>query len=247
MFNEQKELCKNGRLGGCHSGSNNIIMRIQPINTFTCFKDVLILTYMFDGQFLKYYFDLNGIQYDYCIAAQTDDGKYIFKDVDKPPIDSIDKSLINIYEGKYNEIGDGEYKLSKNWYTKNDLSQLKKNLYNYNRYCIKAKADDIIWTCYQDFEKYLSGKGFTHSFIPLNCKATNDYKDRFTVSYLVNRFGKPDIINFFKYYGITIDVNKYALSELLQFIWRSRIRENKPINLYLPSSRMRKLLLEWLK
>lgn len=33
---------------------------------------------------------------------------------------------------------------------------------------------------------------------------------------------------------------------MVQFIWRSRIREGKEISLYIPSKRMRELLKEWL-
>ena len=40
--------------------------------------------------------------------------------------------------------------------------------------------------------------------------------------------------------------NQYALTELVQWVWRSRIRKGEPITLYLPSLRMRKLFEEWL-
>ncbi|MNR36774.1 hypothetical protein D3C85_1547400 [compost metagenome] len=43
-----------------------------------------------------------------------------------------------------------------------------------------------------------------------------------------------------------MDQTLYALSEMVQFIWRSRIRDGKEINLYIPSKRMRELLKEWL-
>ena len=49
-----------------------------------------------------------------------------------------------------------------------------------------------------------------------------------------------------------INKDKYALSILLQWIWRSRIRniadsdENRKIDLYLPSSRMKHILMDWL-
>jgi len=33
---------------------------------------------------------------------------------------------------------------------------------------------------------------------------------------------------------------------MLQWIFRSSIRDNKPINIYIPSSRMRNLLVKWL-
>ena len=39
----------------------------------------------------------------------------------------------------------------------------------------------------------------------------------------------------------------YALSEMIQWIFRSRIRNNEDINIYIPSSRMRNLLIEFLE
>ena len=38
----------------------------------------------------------------------------------------------------------------------------------------------------------------------------------------------------------------YALTELIQWVWRSRVRKEEPITLYLPSPRMRRLFEEWL-
>ena len=40
--------------------------------------------------------------------------------------------------------------------------------------------------------------------------------------------------------------DQYALTELIQWVWRSRIRKGEPITLYLPCPRMRKLFEEWL-
>ena len=50
------------------------------------------------------------------------------------------------------------------------------------------------------------------------------------------------------------DADLWALQEMLQYIWRSRIRGNentvnkqdRAINLYIPSKRMRNLLEQWL-
>ena len=39
-----------------------------------------------------------------------------------------------------------------------------------------------------------------------------------------------------------VDEDGYALSEMIQFIWRSAIRNNEPIYCYIPSKRMRDLL-----
>ena len=47
--------------------------------------------------------------------------------------------------------------------------------------------------------------------------------------------------------GYPLDVDKLALSEMIQWIWRSAIRDGKEIWIYIPSSRMRGLLEDWIK
>ena len=39
----------------------------------------------------------------------------------------------------------------------------------------------------------------------------------------------------------------YALTELIQWVWRSRIRKGEPITLYLPAPRMRSIFINWLE
>ena len=51
---------------------------------------------------------------------------------------------------------------------------------------------------------------------------------------------------FFVQKGVTVDEETYALSELVQWIFRSQLRDGKEINLYIPSERMRRLLKKWL-
>ena len=38
----------------------------------------------------------------------------------------------------------------------------------------------------------------------------------------------------------------HSLGEMLQFLYRGCIREDKKMNIYIPSSRMRNLLFRWL-
>ena len=45
---------------------------------------------------------------------------------------------------------------------------------------------------------------------------------------------------------IQLRIQLLALSEMLQWVWRSAIRDDKPINLYIPSRRMRELLIDWI-
>jgi hypothetical protein len=43
-----------------------------------------------------------------------------------------------------------------------------------------------------------------------------------------------------------MDKEAYALSEMVQWIWRSAIRKGEDIWIYIPSRRMRTLLQDWL-
>lgn len=111
-FNEVKHLCNLGSL--CCYGEKTLMLWLMPIKAFACFDKVTILTYMFEGQLQKYYYDLYDVDYDYGIACKDEDGNYIFKDIDVPPETKLDKSLFDILEAeKMNRIGVGERFLSK--------------------------------------------------------------------------------------------------------------------------------------
>ncbi len=73
------------------------------------------------------------------------------------------------------------------------------------------------------------------------------YSNRFNLAYLVNIYPHPSIVKFFRGKDIEVNGDSYALSEMLQWIWRSRIRNGLPVNIYIPSSRMRSLLEKWIE
>ena len=89
-------------------------------------------------------------------------------------------------------------------------------------------------------------------FLPCNAKATNDYSNCTGVAYLCNRFFDVNCVNFLAQQAkeknnpqLKFDNDNYALSELLQFIWRSNVRvadSGKPVYVWVPNSRMRRLL-----
>ena len=91
-----------------------------------------------------------------------------------------------------------------------------------------------------------TGGRYRGSFLSLTARATNRYRDRTVVAYIANRFIDPNVLKFFADEGITIDTDEFALSEMLQFIWRSAIRDGKKITVYIPSKRMRELLIAWI-
>jgi hypothetical protein len=54
------------------------------------------------------------------------------------------------------------------------------------------------------------------------------------------------IKGYFEDRGITVHEELYALSEMIQWIWRSQIRDDLPIKVFIPSERMRNLFIQWL-
>jgi hypothetical protein len=232
---------------------DTILIWTFPADIFKSFNEVYILTYQFEAQIQKYYYDLHNIKYENYIAV-NESNCYTFKpmpeDYSEKEIKQQLKSKINIIEhDKLNKIGNEDYSLSKNWYINASdpiINQLKRNTENFFRNIVNSKANENLYTTFKDYQSKVKGKRYTKAFIPLNIRATNEYRERFNLAYLLNRFPNTVISNFLKGKGIRIDKDYYALSEMLQWIWRSAIRDGNNINLYIPSKRMRTLLMQWL-
>ena len=52
---------------------------------------------------------------------------------------------------------------------------------------------------------------------------------------------------FYNAHGIEVNEDMYALSVMVQWIWRSAIRCGQEIYIYIPSKRMRTLLENWIE
>lgn len=231
-----------------------------PVNLFKCFSEIYILTFLFQGSYQKHYFDLFKVQYDY--YSIKDDKLVKYEPVSKETLQEL-KGLINIYEGNLNNIGDTKFSLASTWCSKNIkkkdgvnsiyLDSLKNNTYNYFFNIVKGKSDSNMWSCFKPYKSLLSGKGYSKGFVEFNTRATNEFIHKSNIAYLVNIFCHPSMSIYFKQKGIDLDEDSYALSILIQFIWRSRIRdtklplEDRKINIFIPSLRMRNLLKNFLE
>lgn len=238
-----------------------------PIEVFRegIFDEIFILTYQFDSQIQAYYYKFFELEYKTYVVRETAKRKYSLFPVEEYPDDDIEwrrsiKSLIHICETeKLNKIGniyrDATNKkietcLSKNWFDKTDKENIKvlvKNCVNFFTNYHKAKSNQKMWTCFKANKKlfksdFIPAKGW----IELNARATNDYAEKNVLVYPINRYLNPFYTVFFAKKDIFVDQDKYALSELIQWIFRSAIRNNKEIWIYIPSERMRNLLTEWL-
>ena len=104
-----------------------------------------------------------------------------------------------------------------------------------------------MWTTFKDCRKRVKGKGFTKGFVVLNQKATNRYSHKTTLAYGLNLFMNVPIKRYFESRKVEVNEDLWSLNEMLQWLFRSAIRNGEPIDIYVPSRRMRELLLNWIE
>lgn len=75
-----------------------------------------------------------------------------------------------------------------------------------------------MWTCFKNDIPKLKCEGYTKGFVPCNARAINDFKDKQSLAYTVNRFMNPYEYKFFKSKGAEVNQDMFALSELIQWI-----------------------------
>jgi hypothetical protein len=255
VFSGLRSMIEGGYL---QSFRNMFFYWYYPPDVFMAFDEVYVLTYLFDAQFLRYYFNINKIEYEYRWVDNIN-GEYVIVDYPVTPAHAHGlKDKIHILDRPaLNESGDGDWDLSSTWYKKElkkhkktqenpKIKALRNNISNYFKNIMHKRGGEVLWTTYGQGKDALTGKGYKKGFISYNTRATNEYREKDTIAYMVNVFPNPNYVEFFRSKGCDVDGDGYALSEMIQLIWRSAIREGKDIWIYIPSKRMRTLLTDWL-
>lgn len=230
-----------------------------PVSVFKSFRSVYILTYMFWGQSQRYYFKMFDVPMFFNSVEKQESGRFELIPYIKPTKEDVAflKENINIYypkrfnENDMNAVGDKRGAFSHSWLSENVRDKemvklIRSHAYNFYWNKSKVKSDKVMWTCLKEFENKLTPKSAKKQFVSLTARATNDYIDKEVCIYLANRFMNPVEKKFFQFHNVNVDEEFWALSELIQWLFRSRIRRGEPIDLYIPSSRMRNLLAKYL-
>lgn len=220
----------------------------MPIDLIKSFKEVWVATYRFEGSVMSSYLKSHNIPYKV--------EKFGLK-----PQDFIDlinvvglkenthEELLNSTKKKINFVGNKFNSLSSTNYS-NDCNnicvELSTNLDNFRKNITKSKSDNILWTTFKKYKDKVSGRNFRKNWLPFNTKATNNYSDVKNMAYLLNIYPLPAIKRMCYLLEYPMDENNFALCEMIQWIWRGNIRKGGSVNLYVPSFRMRKLLIDWL-
>ena len=236
---------------------NYMMVSQLPISLISCAKRVIILTYMFNGNILDCFLKIKGIQTKDFTDIHIDDSH-------KRNI----KNLITLIEPPPHLV---KMKMSKSWYedkiTSDDILQIERFIYNVASKS-KAKSEDVLYTHPKErfesdskrkllikpngYYKKRDGKGgFNKCWLASSTKATNLYADKWCLIHCYNRYPQTPVEAYINDYGNDIGVRLksevFALSELLQWVWRSRIRKGEPIVLAIGSARMCRIFSNWIE
>lgn len=250
-FNAIRDLCDNGNLV---MYSDKTLIWEFPTDFLRCFKQAYVLTYLFHGSPMSAYLRAEGMAFemktvrDHQLVSWADHS-------DETEVKRRLKSLINVYDGPANAWGEAKGKenpFSSGWYDKlikhtpEKLAEVKATTEHWFKSFAQTPARDNAWTTLKKARSHLKGDRYARGFIPNNAKATNQYKSKKSVAYLCNVFPNPLIKSYFEDRRITVYDDLYALSEMIQWIWRTQIRDDQPIKVFIPSKRMRDLFIRWL-
>ncbi len=268
-FETIQRLCDNGNLiawslsaEGFEPGKRGSVLLWQfPVDFLAVFKEVYLLTYLFHGSPMRAYLEAEGVSFD--MRTVVDKGRRLApwsSSVEREAKDRIRKHL-KVYEGKLNDAGAAlpgarSNPLSKGWFMRGNTGatdRLRGATVNFFRWHARHGTDagQFAWTTFKDQRKKLVGRGYKHHkhWIPLNTKATNNFQRKTVLAYLANRFSIPEIRGYFESRGVDVYEDLYALSEMVQWLWRSAIRDDREprdVHVFIPSTRMRELLKLWL-
>jgi len=258
-------------IGNIHYYRNSFLFWTITPDSFKVFDEVFVLTYLFDGQIQRYFYDLHNITYN-MKSIIKENGTYKLVPYDKR-YDNREKlkEKLEVYEDS------GKSKLNTNYAKKvnnttlsstslknmdsENYNRLKKNIDTFFRNNCKATTKDVFWTTLSAAAPKIKGRYNTFkmsktnkntydknkcNFISHNARATNEYGQRKYCAYVYNRFMHPIERAFFEDNNVIVNEDLLALSDLIQWIFRGSIRNDIPMKIYIPSTRMRELLHKFL-
>jgi len=243
-----KQHAEAGNLYLCKQGT---FLTAVPIMLFFECVSMTILTYKSEGSYLLKYLDKLGVHYN---INKDQKAETKFKAQAKKLISFADASALEKVNFTYSK----QIKYREN---SKQTKSVQCGLKNWRaRHLKDVPLEQVMLTCaeinWRDPKASISGKlwlkGFSKStglgkvhWVANQTRGTNDYAQCSHLIYLYDKHPMPPIT---QWLGCSTKefTDAYGLTELIQWVWRSRIRNGEPITLYIPSPRMKRLLLDWL-
>lgn len=251
VYMKLKQLCDIGVLFSSKRKQELLTIHL-PIGLVTAADRVILCTYMFDGSILDGYLALKNIK-------RVKYGGFIPCNLQ---IKDELRKLITVGEHRDWKQLD-RLALSYSWF-KNANPEDKKKIVNAIRWCgdqsngaesfmfttpksFVCKSNGAVNARIRNYPATMKGKSTPDTcWIYSAARATNDFAHKNVLCHAYNRYPTMPVEVYLKDYGFDIDRDTYATSEIVQWVFRSAIRNGEPITVYFLSKRMRDLFLGWL-
>lgn len=244
-YSEVRKVCQNSML---YVYNDTFLMCEYPPELLSKVRYCYVLTYMFKASSMRYWMDINNIEYKeipHEVAGLRPE-KEIKEDIRNNLEIISNRSLDKLQKAQKSTA------FSKRWFSnaKPDTFKAYKAVMRSCMVANKVNGSDIFWTTYNDSKVNLIATGYNYNHLPLNIKATNDFKDRSFCVYAANMYPNVTDGNYIGSLGVEVseeDADMFTKSNLIQFMFRGTIRQGKPMKILILSKRVRKLLEDWLE
>lgn len=255
-YNQLANMCRLGMIYQSKRSDNWFVTQL-PMDLILCADRVILITYLFKGSVMDAFVKMKGIEVvDFTEVDVFEDSKHKIRSL----IEFVGENQVKQWSSE---------SFSSSWYktvNQKKLTDLSNSIRAIGVSC-KVKGDELLWCTpsavarpKRKADKKVNPKGYSAgtgeqnedgiaqgSFLACSSRATNAYRNRSVMVHCYNRFAHVTVTSFLQDYGAEVDNNQFALSEFVQWLWRSRIRDGQPIKLCILSRRMRKLFQDWLK
>lgn len=211
-----------------------------------CAKRVIILTYLYQDSILDCFLRLKGFK----VKKFRD---IVIKEASLD--DVVSRITLLPYDKKMAKL-----KLSSSWWSSASAKDIKA-VENYIRRVARSTgipSNEVMWTVPSERTSLSNSrsvkvhpKGFVnggdeHCWIACSMRATNRYSHKKLAIHCFNRYPHVSIVRYLGDYGQKVDQDKYAVAELLQWLFRSNIRTpDGEVTVAIASKRMYDLYLKW--
>lgn len=242
--------------GQLHVDESGIFAVATPNQVLLAGRSLTVMTFLSEGTYIRAYLNL----------LAKSQPKAAFTVIEETPADWLRQAreLVTVEDlalpARLNLSYSKQTRRSKETTCKSIGGALKNLLY---RRWKGVERPNIILTCARDkwFEdrkgryagewaKYsrMFGRDYGKDgvqWLPNKTRGTNDYKHASHAIYLYSMSPNPMVQNFLGVSGQSF-ADKYALAEMVQWIWRTRVRDGLPITVAIPDDRMRAIFEGWL-
>lgn len=260
LWREDKYPNHNGKYGlvrtMCHMGAlysfkDKFLMTEYPPTLLKGLQDVYVLTYMFNGSDMRCWLELNDIPYEYISRKEwsVEREEEIIEVVSKGGFELLKhRKLDKLLEQQTRSS------LSLSWFENALAGEVKpyKTVMQSLVSMQGMKKGDVFWTTFKEHEHKLRGRGYTLGAVPeqsawiaKNTRATNAYSKYQMAMFACNSYRNPLICRYLSSYGVDYAYDEWSTSELVQFIFRGRIRTLQPQKVVILSRRMQELFTKW--